>query len=237
MSQSDQDATRTKLKELLATEAAAEGDVEAARIGLDQATANLAYCSLEAPFSMSTVAARAIQTNERVATSQVTFTMVDLSSVVIAFSVPDTLVGRLAIGQEVEVEADALPDRKFVGVMHKVASTADSQTRTYPIEVRVDDPQGLRPGMVATVVFRKEQRAYLLPMTAVAPGDSPGSLTVFRVDGEGDHAVVRRAPITFDDVLDNKVSARMGGFLRPGDRVVTTGVHRLRDGQDVRIVE
>ena len=123
--------------------------------------------------------------------------------------------------------------------MHKIASTADSRTRTYPIEVRVDHPDGLRPGMVATVVFRKEARAYLLPLTSVAQGRF--GPVVDGLSGRGRRGPVgrRQVPMAFDDVLDNKVAVRMGepDGLRPGDRVVATGVHRLRDGQVVRVVE
>jgi RND family efflux transporter MFP subunit len=239
VSASELDNARTKLKGMKATEAAAEGDVASAVIGLEQAEANLKYCSLAVPFERSTVASRAIDNNERVTPNQRTFTIVDISSVVIAFNVPDSLVGRLAIGQTLEVATDALPGRRFVGVMHKVASTADSRTRTYPIEVRVDDPQGLRPGMVATVVFREESRAYLLPLTSVARGESGRELAAYRVEDEGGRDVVRRVPMAFDDVLDNKVAVRVGepGGLRAGDRVVATGIHRLRDGQVVRVVE
>jgi RND family efflux transporter MFP subunit len=231
------DDSRTKLKEMVATVVAAEGDVEAARISLKQAEANLAYCSLAVPFHHSTIASRLIDNNERVVPGQVTFTVVDVSSVVIAFNVPDTLVGRLSIGQKFEVTADALPDRKFEAVMHKIASTADTQTRTYPVEVRIDDPGGLRPGMVATVVLDKEARAYLLPLTSVSAGDAPGQLAVFRLERSDGRSIIRRIPVNFDDLLDNKVAVRMGEQLVPGDKIVATGVHRLRDGQDVHVVE
>jgi RND family efflux transporter MFP subunit len=240
ISASELDNARTTLKGMLATEAAAEGEVASARIGLEQAEANLKYCTLTVPFDQSTVAAREIDNNERVTPNQRTFTIVDISTVVVSFSVPDTLVGRLAIGQEVEVVTDALPGRRFVGVMHKIASSADARTRSYPVEVRVDTPRGLRPGMVATVVFREEARAYLLPLTSVAhQGSLAESLMVYRVEDEGGRSVVRQVPIAFDDVLDNKVAVRIGApdGLRPGDRVVATGVHRLRDGQPVRVVE
>lgn len=239
ISAAELDSTRTTLKGMIASEAAAEGEVALARIGLEQAEANLKYCELVAPFERSTIAVRDLDADERVTPSQRTFTIVDVSSVVIAFSVPDTVVGRLAIGQKLEVVADALPGERFVGAVHKVAASADPRTRTYPIEVRVDSPRALRPGMVATVVFRKEDRAYLLPLTAVAQGPTPQRLTVYRVEDEDGRAVVRRVPLGFDDVLDNRVAVRMGESdgLRPGDQVVATGVHRLRDGQPVRVVE
>jgi RND family efflux transporter MFP subunit len=238
LSISDFDNTRTKLKGMVAAEAAAAGELATAKIALQQAEANLVYCSLAVPFEQSTVSTRDIDASERVTPNQRTFTIVDVSSVVIAFNVPDTLVGRLSIGQEVEVATDALPGRRFVGVMHKVPSTADSRTRAYPIEVRVDLPAGLKPGMVATVVFRKEARAYLLPLTSVAPGDQPRSMAVYRLEDDGGRPVVRKVPMEFDDVMDNKIAVRVGSpaGLRPGDRVVAFGVHRLHDGQLVHVV-
>jgi RND family efflux transporter MFP subunit len=239
VSTSELDNARTKLAGLKATEAAADGDVASALIGLEQAEANVKYCSLIVPFERSTIASREIDNNERVTANQKIFTIVDISSVLIAFNVPDTLVGRLSIGQTVEVATDALPGRRFVGVMHKVSSMADNRTRTYSIEVRVDNPEGLRPGMVATVVFRKEARAYLLPLTAVCQGSSRRELMVYRVEDEGGRSVIHQVPMAFDDVLDNRVAIRLDepGGLNRGDRVVATGVRRLRDGQAVRVVE
>jgi RND family efflux transporter MFP subunit len=239
VSTSELDNARTKLKGMQATEAAAEGDVASAAIGLEQAEANLKYCSLAVPFERSTIASRDIDNNERITPNQKVFTIVDVSSVVISFNVPDTLVGRLAMGQAVEVSTDALPGHPFAGVLHKIASTADARTRTYPIEVRVDNPDRLRPGMVATVVFRKEARACLLPLTSVAHASTGSQLMVYRLGDEGGRSIVRAIPLTFDDVLDNKVAVRLGelGGLQVGDRVVATGIHRLRDGQAVRVVE
>jgi multidrug efflux pump subunit AcrA (membrane-fusion protein) len=46
-------------------------------------------------------------------------------------------------------------------------------------------------------------------------------------------------PVEFDAVLDNRVAVRDGGpdGLKPGDRVVATGIHRLHDGEAVLVVE
>ncbi len=235
----DLDNARTKLKASQATAEANNADLASASIGLEQAEANLKYCSIAAPFPRSTIAAREVDNGERVAPNQKVFTIVDVSSVVVEFNVPDSLVGRLSFGQGVEVATDALPGQRFAGVIHKIASTADPRTRTYPIEVRVDEPRELRPGMVATVIFRKEVKAHLLPLTSVAHAPSGGGLMVYRVVQEDGHAVARQVPVAFTDVLDNKVVVRESepGGLRSGDVVVATGLHRLRDGQAVRVIE
>lgn len=240
---SEMDNARARLHSSAAAVAVARREVEVARAGLEQADANLGYCTLAAPFDGATVAARGVETYERVAAHQAAFTLLDLSRVVIGFGVPDTLVGRLAIGQSVEVTTDALAGERFAGVIHKIGSTADERTRSYPVEVRVDDPRGLRPGMVATAHFVRERRASLLPLTAVTV-DNPGRLpSVYRVAREGDRDVARQVPVQFDDVLDNRVVLRVGGgqdtagSIRAGDRVVATGVHRLRDGEFVHIAD
>ena len=152
---------------------AAQSEVETAQIELAKAEANLEYCTLKVPFERAPVAARYVERDERVAAGQKAFLIVDVSSVVIAFMVPDTLVSQLAIGQSMDVTCDALPVRHFTGVIHKVAATADPLTRSYPIEVRIDQPDGLRPGMVANVHIRKEQRAPLASLDRHRTGHAP----------------------------------------------------------------
>jgi RND family efflux transporter MFP subunit len=235
----DLDGRRQTLKKYEATVAGARRDMETARIKLQQAEANLAYCTLTSPFAEGTISARYVDAGQQVSANQKVFLVLDLARVVIAFAVPDTFVGRLALGQEVDVTCDALPAERFRGVVHKIGSTADSQTRTFAVEVRIDNPKGLRPGMIATVWLRHESRVYLLPLLAVVPQSVTGQYHVFRVVEEGGRSLVRRAPAEFDDVVDNRVAIRLGGAdgLKPGDRVVVTGTHRLYDGQPVHIEE
>lgn len=239
MTVAEHDSARTKHRNAVAAEAAAKGQVAAARIELEQSEVDLKYCNLTVPFPRSTIAARYIENNERVAANQRAFLVIDVSSVVIAFNIPDTLVNRLSIGQSVEVNTDAIPGEHFMGVIHKIASTADAGSRTYPIEVRVDRPRGLRPGMVANVTFRHEARAYLLPLTAIVPSPSGGSFAVYRVVEDSGRTTLREVPVQIGGVLDNRVTILVGGpeGVKPGDRVVAVGTHRLHEGESVRVVE
>jgi RND family efflux transporter MFP subunit len=233
------DTTRSRQASTAAAVAGARRDVESARIGLEQAEANLSYCTLTSPLERGTVAARYIDAGERVAANQPAFMLLDLSSVVIAFGVPDTLVGRLSLGQPIAVACDALPGERFTGVIHKIASAADPKTRTYAVEVRVDKPKGLRPGMIATVHLEHEVRAHLLPLMAIAPRPESSRYDVFRIVDEAGQTAVRRAAVEIEDVIDNRVAIKIGDEteLQPGDRVVITGTHRLYDGQPVSIEE
>lgn len=238
------DAARARRLMTEASIEVAERDVAAARIALQQGDENLRYCELAAPFEESTVALRSIDERQQVAAGHPVFVVTDLSSVVVSFAVQDTLLGRLAIGDTIEVTAQGLPGRVFRGVVHMISAAADERSRSYPVEVRIDRPEGLRPGMVATVRLRHERRAALVPLTAIVPmesGDS-GEAAVFRVTRDGERMVLRRVPIRIGDVLDNRVAVSLDASsattdaLHAGDEIVSTGVHRLRDGEVVHVV-
>lgn len=239
ISTADQDTARAKLRSSTAAEDATRREVETAQVELEKAEANLLYCTIAVPFDRGTVAARYVEKDERVSANQKAFLLVDVSSVVIAFMVPDTMVGRLTIGDSVDVGTEALPDERFTGVIHKIATSADPVTRTYPIEVRVDHPRGLRPGMVAHVYFRHDEHAYLLPMTAIAAGASGKTYCAYRISEDDGHVSVQQVAVEFDGVLDNRVAVKVGARtgLKPGDRVVATGIHRLHDRESVVVVE
>jgi len=240
---SDLDSQRAKLQSSNAAVTVVKREIEAARISLQQAQANLQYCTLASPFDGAVISARSVDKFQQVTANQRAFQVLDLSSVVIAFSVPDILVGKLTFGQKIEVTSEALPGKRFDGVIHKIASSADPQNRSYPIEVRIDKPGGLRPGMIASAHFRREEKAFLVPMTAVAPRVSDQATTVFLVTKVDGKLLARQIPVGVVDVLDNKLAIRIGppdpkwGGLKVGDQIVGTGVHRLHDGDLVRIAE
>jgi RND family efflux transporter MFP subunit len=240
LSDSEEDTARAKLQTTAAAESSAQCDVQTAEVQLAQAEAELGYCTIRNPFPEGTLSYRYVEKDERIAVGQRSFLLVDVSSVVISFMVPDTLVGRLTNGQSIGVSSDALPGHEFRGVVHKIGASADSQTRTYPIEVRVDRPDGLRPGMVANVHFRHEQRAFLLPLTAIAPGSAGNQrFEVYRVESREGKSIARLVNVSLDDVVDNRVAVRVGvdDPLKAGDRIIAAGIHRLHEGEAVQIVE
>jgi multidrug efflux system membrane fusion protein len=217
----------------------AASEVDVTKVQLAQADANLAYCTLKMPYSQGTIATRYIEANERVSAGQKSFQVVDLSSVRIAFGVSDSVVGRLNIGGSIVVTADALPDDQFRGVITKIAPTADAQTRTYLVEVRVAEPRGLRPGMVATATIGEDKTAALLPLVAVTrEATGSGRLVAYKVFRDGEKVTARACPVELDGVLDARAAIRTGtpGGLQPGDEVVVGGAPRLFDGAALKLI-
>lgn len=239
MAEASLDEAKARRLSTQASIVVAERDITTAEIQLKQAEENLAYCTLSAPFPETTIARRSVDAHQRVPAGQMAFVVHDISSVVVGFAVQDYLLPRIKIGDVLTITADGLLDQKFQGVVHKIATTANERSRSYPVEVRIDQPGGLRPGMVATVHIQREQSAILLPMTAIVPiGD--GQPGIFKIVAESDNAKLERVPVAISDVFDNQVAIQLPtgdtAALKLGDKVVSTGVHRLYDGQSVKVV-
>ena len=100
----------------------------------------------------------------------------DLSCLKADMAVNELDIGKVRVGQEVELTADALPGQTFTGVVEKV-SIAGSTTNgftTYPVTIRVEDYGDMRPGMnvSAKIIGDGVRDALCVPSAAVRRGDT-----------------------------------------------------------------
>ncbi|MEN6457594.1 MAG: efflux RND transporter periplasmic adaptor subunit [Thermoguttaceae bacterium] len=232
--------------DMLAKRDSAEAELDASRreesaaaVALQQAEDDLANCSLRLPLPKAVVSRKFIEGGERVPAGQPVFEVMDLSQMRIAFGVPDTQVGRFQIGQPVTVMADAFRGQQFTGLVTKTLPVADPRTRSFGIEVSIDDPRMLRPGMVVTIVLGREEEMVLAPMTAVQRGKSDDDLSVFVAVEENGRQVARRRHIVIAGVYENRIRLVLGhgSQVSVGDTVIVTGAFRLVDGQAIRVLD
>ena len=80
----------------------------------------------------------------------------DLSYLTMTLSVDELDISDIAVGQRVEITADAVEGRTYTGVVTKVsvAGTSSGGTTTYPVTVRIDETEGLLPGMNVDAVIK-----------------------------------------------------------------------------------
>ena len=215
-------------------------EVQAARIAERQARDDLDHCSLKVPdLGRATVAAKYVEPSERVASPVIrAFQLIDVARLRVVFGVPDAQVGGLAFGQTLNVICEPLSGKRFAGRVTKIAPTADLGTRTFPIEVTIDDPGELRPGMIVSVYLGRADTGLLLPMTAVQRGPSKQDFIVYKVCAEAGRTVVRQRRVELGGVYDNRIQVKPGGHteVAAGDAVVVTGAARLSEGQEVRVL-
>ena len=137
-------------------------------------------------------------------------------------------------GDSVEIVADALPETTFYGKIEKIYPTVDAATRTFNVEVVVaNNYSSLRPGMFArvTVNFGSNNNV-VIPDVAVVKQQGSGERFVYVLNADG--------TVTYKKV---ELGRRMGAEyevlsgLEDGDKIVTGGQIRLKDGVKVTVNE
>ena len=109
----------------------------------------------------------------------------DLSYLKLEMAVAELDIGKVEVGQRVEITADALEGQTFEGVVDKVSingTTANGFTN-YPVTVVIEDYGDLKPGMnvSAQIIGEEIPNALCIPVDAVDRGNTvtvpgPGAL-------------------------------------------------------------
>lgn len=98
----------------------------------------------------------------------------DLSYLEMSINVDELQISSISVGQKVQITADAVPDKTYVGTVTRVSmkGTSNGGTTTYPVTIRIDDTDGLRPGMNANaeIVVAEANNALVVPNAAVVRG-------------------------------------------------------------------
>jgi len=190
----------------------------------------LADLKIVAPFA-GKVGLRRVSVGALIQPGTVITTLDDVDTIRLKFSLPETLLANLRVGQEVEATATAYPKRVFKGKVTSIDSRVDQITRA--AEVRADLPNGdgaLKPGMFMAykLELQRRENAVLLPEEAIL---SEGTRHyVFVVD---DNRTAKRE-IKLGDRNAGEVEVVSG--LKGGEAVVVGGIQKIRDGSRVRVV-
>lgn len=146
-------------------------------------------------------------------------------------SVSDQDLRFARLGALADVSVTAFPDTTFTGKVVAVTPVLDQVSRTATVELAVDNgSRRLVPGMACGVRLILEQKpdVVALPMTALFTN---GLSEVAVLDGN----VARFTEIRTGLVGDLLVEIISG--IQPGDKVITTGKERVKDGDEVKPVE
>jgi membrane fusion protein (multidrug efflux system) len=94
----------------------------------------------------------------------------DLSELEIDFSVPDRYFPSLHTGLKIAVHVSAFPDRVFHATLSAVDAKVDTSTRNLMLRAKLEESDGLLPGMFARMVVDLDQskRVVTVPETAVS---------------------------------------------------------------------
>lgn len=148
----------------------------------------------------------------------------------VEINVPENRVEELNKAQEIQVTFWALSNTTVRGQVREISPMADKVSRTYKVRITlINPPEDLKLGMTASIniAASNNQNTVFIPLSAIyQTGDVP---QVWVVNND----TVNLRPVKLGDFGNEKVQVLEG--LKDGEVIITAGVHKLREGQAVRL--
>ena len=164
----------------------ASESLRSAEISMQNQQDNMSNYTITSPIS-GTIIEKNAKVGDALSTGSDLCTIYDLSYLEMTINVDELQVSSLKVGQSVQVTADAVKDKTYEGLVTRVSMKGDTSggTTTYPVTVRIDETDGLRPGMNANaeIVVAQAKNALTVPNAAIVRGgyvlvrqDSPSAV-------------------------------------------------------------
>lgn len=213
-----------------------EANFDAARLALAQVKSSYAMAKknynetrLKAPFG-GTVTMRNVEVGDILAPGSPAFRIIDMGTVKIQAGIPEKFINDFNEGNKVFITLDALPGRVFEGIINFIGPEANTQVRTFPAEMVVENRDGsIRAGVLgnARILRNIHEDALMIPFNAMIETEKGTRIFVLK-DGD---VVEERAVETFGG---NDLMMRVSG-IAPGERVITKGHYDIVDGEKVNV--
>jgi membrane fusion protein, multidrug efflux system len=247
--------------DLIEKRVTSEANLDTARSKRD--TAQAAVNKIEAVIAQKTIKApvsgrlgiRKVERGQYVSPGMTLVTLQALDPMRADFPLPEQAIGKLRVGQQIEVAVDAYPAKIFRGTIESLDARVAQDTRTLLVRGSLPNPQRkLLPGMFAnvTILVGNPSAVITVPRTAVTYslyGDSLYVVTAAPEDKDKDKGsagqaaaspaggerklIAERRFVKTGQARDDRVAITSG--IKAGEEVVTTGQLKLNPGAAIRL--
>jgi membrane fusion protein, multidrug efflux system len=243
--------------DLIAKRVTSEANLDQARAKRDTAAAAvnrteavIAQKGITAPFA-GRLGIRKVEKGQYVSPGMALVSLQALDPIRVDFPMPEQTIGKLKVGQTIEVTVDAYPDQVFKGEIQSLDARVAQDTRTLLVRGLLSNPQQLLlPGMFAnvTVLAGEPVDVITVPRTAVTYSLYGDSVYVVKPAPAKEGAAAAPAPagqaadpaliaerrfVKTGQAREDRVAVVSG--LAAGDQVVTTGQIKLNPGATIRV--
>ena len=220
--------TKASLDDAEYARAGAQASVAGAQANLTKALEQLSYARLKAEFA-GVVTAVSADVGQVVSPGQTVITVARPEAREAVVDVGSDFPGALQVGLPFTVSLQLLPAIEVEGRIREIAPQADDATRMRRIRIAlIDPPPSFRLGSTVTARLSNLQNEVLrVPTSAVLTKD--GDTFVWVVDPAASTVSLRKVALSAD-----ASGMRVNSGLAAGTRIVTAGIHSLKQGQQVR---
>ncbi|MFT6581200.1 MAG: RND family efflux transporter MFP subunit [Alphaproteobacteria bacterium] len=192
--------------------------------------------TLRAPFD-GVISNREIEPFAEVAIGKTAFQLDSKGAYKVELEVPDTVVGQISVGAPVTVEIRSVKGCGCKARVTEIAAVSGAANAVTVTATILESPDGLLPGAAveASIAFARrdgDNRGFLVPLVAIAPGDGEARGYVFKYDAET--GMVKKTEVSGKYASGNMIGVSKG--VAAGDIIAAAGVSFLRDGQRVKLM-
>ncbi|MBE1276120.1 efflux RND transporter periplasmic adaptor subunit [Enterovibrio baiacu] len=213
----------------------AEANYRSLQADVESLNASIERRTIDAPFD-GVVGLRNVFLGEYLQPGTEIVRLEDTSIMRLRFTVPQTDIAKIKLGQKINIAVDAYPDTPFTGKISAIEPAVNFQSGLIQVQADIPNNHGqLRSGMFAraNIILPTIEDQIVVDQTAIN----------FTLYGENVYVLREEDGVTraYQQVV--KVGERKGHIahvldgLNAGDKVVTSGQVRLSNGAKVRVVE
>lgn len=203
----------------------AQKRLDLARINQKESQLNESDCLITAPCDLW-LAESLVQVGEYVNTGQALFRGGKIESLILQIDILPTEAADWQIGDQLEVECKEIIKKATITNINQLSHLGSEYVT---VELSLDNSQyDWHPGTIVQLKYTKEmEKQILIPVEAISSGKEPYVYVV--KDNK-----ISRQPISLGESMGSKISV---SGLKDGTILVSGGLHRLRDGEEVEIKE
>lgn len=204
---SEFDRTQTQLR-------VATAELERAEQTYAYAQTMLSYATITSPIT-GRVFDKQVEAGDTVQPGQVLVTLYDPLRMQLVASVRESLTQRLAVGQPIGVEIEAI-GKQCQGMISEIVPEAESASRTFSVKVTGPCPTGVYSGMFGRLLIPlDEQDVVVVPRAAVRRVGQLDLVDVVESTDQG--RMLRRRAVQLGRAIDEDIQVLSG--LSPGEQV------------------
>ncbi|SDE13367.1 efflux RND transporter periplasmic adaptor subunit [Sporomusa acidovorans] len=211
-----------------------ENAYQVAQAAVQQASAQYAQGSNQLDYSLlradkpGIVSHIAAEAGQVIGAGQTAVTIVQDGDREVEIHVPENRIEELRHARQLTTTFWALPDITVNSSIREIAPMADQTTRTFKVRIRlINPPPDVKLGMTTSVtVPGTVQQTVTIPLAAVYQTGTTPSVWVVK-----DNVLTLR-PVQIGAFGNGTIQVLSG--LDQGEQIVIAGVHKLKEGQQVR---
>jgi RND family efflux transporter MFP subunit len=154
-------------------------------------------------------------------------------NIIVETNLPENYLNDVKVNQPAEVILDVMPDRKWKAKVYRVASELDKVSRTFSVELLINDKEPvIKSGMTASVNIKiGTHKSIAIPYGAIQRYPATGVYFAFVIKNN----IIEQRNLVIGTIINDLIEVKSG--IEKGEKVVISANRRLVSGMKVKEIE